>query len=106
MFDVLFHDLDFLILVLRKPFFKVLNAECSLELDFGVIVFEALADKLQDKVAVILLDFWSELFRHVPHGHNNIHNQPWIAGVQNRQHQAKDILELALVRLVAVFSQH
>ena len=92
--------------MLCKSFFKVLDAECSLELDFGVVVFEALADELQDKVAVVLLDFWSELFRHVPHGNNNIDNQSWVAGVQNRQHQAKDILELALVRLVAVFSQH
>jgi len=106
LFDVLFHNLNLLVLMLRKSFFKVLDAECSLELDFGVIVFEALADKLQDKITVILLYFWRKLFRHVPHGHNNIHNQSWIAGVQNRQHQAKDILQLALVRLVAVFSQH
>jgi ABC-type phosphate/phosphonate transport system substrate-binding protein len=57
-----------------QSLFEILNAESSFILNFGIVVFETLANKLKNKISIVFLNLGSELFRHVTHGYDQINN--------------------------------
>lgn len=104
--NVFVHDFDFFIFVLRKSFFKVLNTQSTFILNFRIAVIKTFANKLQDKISIVLLNLRGKLFRHIAHSYNNIDDKSGVGSVKNRKDKTKNIFKLSFVGFMAVFSQN